>query len=229
MVLLGIAISLQPVASLFLCCGLSLSVDVAELKETEVLVAAVGIVLYAFQATEQQRLAHHIEVAAEGIHNAYKAGVSRLSRFSWRLIVCCFGQRIVQYFIESLTHQLLGHEVCQFVLTVFVALDDKRAFQLCGYLHIVISVNAQDVLNHVAGALHVDAIGRNLKHHAVGILGEHLHLERLADGLYRFHGNGLAYEAVYIVVLQRHLGVLHLHRILVANLHRHLASGQLLA
>ena len=130
-------------------------IDITEFEETEVLALAIHIVLNAFHTTEQQCLSHDIQISRQGVHNVHEGIVLA--------IVSTLGQGVVQYLIEALTNQLLTHEVSQLMLLVFVALDNERALQLGGNLHIVVSIDTQDILHNIAGTLYIDAVGRNLE------------------------------------------------------------------
>ena len=95
-------------------------IHIAELIQAQVGVLVVDVAGNALQATEEQRLTHHVQVAAEGVHDVNQLLVLRV------VVVRRLTQRIVQNFVEAGTHQLLRHQVLQLVLTVFVALDDER-------------------------------------------------------------------------------------------------------
>ena len=94
------------------------------------------------------------------------------------------------------------------MLAVFVALDDERALQLRGNLHIIISVDAQDILHHIAGTLHIDSVGRNLDHHFLSGLGEDFHLQRGANILNSVNGYLLTYQRLGVIKRKLHFGVL---------------------
>ena len=98
-----------------------------------------------------------------------------------------------------------------------------------GNLHIIISVDAKDVLHYVARTLHVDAISRNHKVKTIGILTLDLHLEACGDALDGFHAQALAYEAVSIFVVESHREVGQRLRINILDLHRHFSASQFLA
>ena len=114
------------------------------------------------------------------------------------------------------------------MLTVLITLDDERAFQLCGNLHIIISIYAQDILNHIAGTLHIHTIGRNLQGQCLGSLVENLHFKTLTNTLDRVNGNILADEIMNIGIVKFNHGILDRLGIDIADFHRHLATCQLL-
>ena len=72
-------------------------------------------------------------------------------------------EQYFHYVVEAGTYQLLADDVRQLVLLVFVTLDDEARLQLCGNLHIIISIDTQDILNDVARTLHIDAVGGNFE------------------------------------------------------------------
>ena len=96
------------------------------------------------------------------------------------LIICSLGERVVEYLVEALAHELLTHEVVQLVLAVLVTLDHETALELGGYFHIIISIYAQDVLHHVACPLHVHAVCWHVDVKSLGILCHDLHLKAVA-------------------------------------------------
>ena len=176
--------------------------------------------LNTFQSSIEKCLAHHIQISREWVHDLY----DRIAL----TIIGTLGQRVVQNFIETLTHQLLTHEVGQFMLLIFFTLDDKRTFQLSRNLHIIISIDAQDILHHIAGTLHIHTIGRYLEGQCLRCLVEHLHLQALADALDRFYRNILTYKIVHILIAQFHHRILHRLGIDIADFHRHLTASQFL-
>ena len=95
------------------------------------------------------------------------------------------------------------------MLAVFVALDDERALQLCRNLHIIISVDAQDVLYDVARTLDVHTVGRHLDGHGLGRLAKYLHLQRGADILNRLMRYILTYQRLDITEVKFYLSILY--------------------
>ena len=162
-------------------------VDVSELEEAQVLALAVCIILDALEASEQQSLAHHVEIGREGVHDVNQ-------RILLVIVIRRLTQRVVQDLVEALTHQLLADKIGQLMLLVLLTLDNERALQLGGNLHIIISIDTQDILHHIARTLHIDAIGRDLEGQSLWRLVEHLHLQALADALDGLYGNLLADE-----------------------------------
>ena len=79
-------------------------VAVTEFKEFQIRILAVGIMRNAFQSAEQQSLAHTVQVRTQRIQQHHQA-VGRISFQS--VIISGASQRVIQYFIESATHELL--------------------------------------------------------------------------------------------------------------------------
>ena len=115
------------------------------------------------------------------------------------------------------------------MLLVLLAFYHETALQLCRYLDVVVTIDAEYVFHHVARTLNVNPVSRNVDVDAAFVLSGYFHLKRLADALDGFRGDVLAYEGVHIVVVKPYLGVLNRVGIFIAYLHRHLSSCQLLA
>lgn len=98
-------------------------IRVAEFEELQVGVLAVGIVGDTLQAAEENRLAHHIQVARKRVHNADQTFCGIAVQV---FVVGGLRQGVVQNLVETGTHELLAHQVLQLMLLVFVALDDER-------------------------------------------------------------------------------------------------------
>ena len=174
-------------------------INIAEFKETKISVLPLGVVLDALQSAEQQGLTHHVKVGAERIHNPNT--ILRLEYIAL-IIVCPFRQRVVQYLIESATYKLLTHCIGQTMLHILITLDHKTALQLGGNLDIIISVDTQDVLDHVTRTLHVNPVGGYFYLQSVCIFAEYFHFEALTDilnGRFRYL---LAYQTVYIIIFK---------------------------
>ena len=115
------------------------------------------------------------------------------------------------------------------MLLVFLAFYHEATLQLCWNLYVVVAIDAEYVLNHVAGTLHINPVCRHFDVESVAVLGGDGHLQRLADVLYCLMFQILTYEVVHIVVFKAHLNILYRFRINVTNLHCHLSASQLLA
>ena len=199
---------------------------ITEFKESQVLVSALCIVLDTLKSAEEQCLAHHAQVAAQRVHYLHtvllRPGVVIL-------IICALGQRVVEYLVESLAHELLAHEVVQLMLAVFLTLDNKTSLELSGDFHIIISVYAQDVLHNVACSLHVNTICGHVDVDTLGILCGDLHLQTVAYRLYCLGRYLLTNQRVDIRIIESHLGILYWVWIHILYLHRHLATGKFTA
>ena len=199
-------------------------ITVTELKEAEVGVLAVGIVGNAFQAAEEERLAQHVEVAAQRIEQL-NCAVFRVRREV--VVVSLFRERVVEDFAEALADELLRHEVLQLIAAIHLALDCKARLDGRGDFHIIISIDAQDIFHHVAGTLHVHAVGGHGDTDAALGLGSDFHVERSDDFLDDFCGNGFADEIVRIFIFEVHGKVLRQARSLnVFDVHAHGAACQ---
>ena len=145
------------------------------------------------------------------------------------VIVGAACQRVVENLVESASNELFAYDVGHLVFLVLLALYDETALQLSRYLHIIISIDAQDIFHHVAWTGHVNSICRHIDIDAFVVFGRDLHLERLADTLDSLWLDSLADESVYIVVVETYLCVFYGVRINVANLHGYLTASQLFA
>ncbi len=112
---------------------------------------------------------------------------------------------------------------------VLIALNSQRALQLGWNLHIIISVDTEDILYHIARTLNVNAISRNQQVDALSILLHDLHFERCSDALDGLSTNLLTDEAMRILIVQANWEVLHWLWIYILDLHGNLAASQLLA
>ena len=201
-------------------------IGVAELEELQVGVLAVGIVGDTLQAAEENRLAHHIQVARKWVHDAYQALCGIAVQV---FVVGSLRQGVVQNLVETGTHELLAHQVLQLMLLVFVALDDERGLQLFGHFHIIIAIHAQDIFHNVARTLNVHTIGRHFELQALGILRLDDHFERRNDALDGVVRNLLTNQLVHVIVLQIHVEVGQRLGIDILDFHRNLSASQFLA
>ena len=112
---------------------------------------------------------------------------------------------------------------------VNVAWYGERALELCRNLHIIISVDAQDVLNYIARTLHVDTVCRNVEFQSCLSLRYNLHVEALNDRADHVVAYILSDETVYILEVKLNAGVVDRVGINILYLHAHLAACQLLA
>ena len=114
------------------------------------------------------------------------------------------------------------------MLTVLISLDYERALQLCWDLHIIISVDTEDILNDITWTLNIHTIGRNLECQSLSSLAEHLHLQTLTDALDSLYRNHLTHEVVYILIAEFYHSVLHWLWVNIAYLHANLTASELL-
>ena len=111
---------------------------------------------------------------------------------------------------------------------VLLTLDDERTLQLGGNLHIIISIDTQDILHHIARTLHVDTIGWYHKGQPLFVLVLDLHLKREADGLDDLRIDVLTNQVVDILETQVYDSILDGLGIDITDLHRHLTACQFL-
>ena len=173
------------------------AVAVAEFEEAQVGVAVADVTRYALQSAEEQCLPQDVEVLAEGVEEADQfltlVGLESV-------VVCAALQAVVQYLAEAASHELFGYDVLQLVAHVVDALDGETVLQRSGYLHVVVTIDAQDVLHDVAGALHIYAVSGHGEFHSLGALALDGHLQAGEDALDGLDGNVLTDEGVNIVV-----------------------------
>ena len=120
----------------------------------------VDVANHALQTTEQHRLAHHTEISTQWVHHLHGCLVRILVEVEVG-IVASLAQRVVENLHEALAYQLLSHEVLAVISLVCLALNCQGALQLGWNLHIIISVDTENILYYVARTLNVYAISRN--------------------------------------------------------------------
>lgn len=76
-------------------------------------------------------------------------------------------KRIVHYLVEAATYKLFAYEICHLVLLVFCTLYNQTTFQLCRYLHIIISIYTENILYNITWALYIYSICRYIKLHTL--------------------------------------------------------------
>ena len=173
-------------------------IDIAKLEETKIRILAFYIIFKTLQSAKQQCLTHHIKIGTQRIHNANKM-ICMIVVESFVVVTLC--KRVVQYLIESTSYQLLSYKIFSFMFQVFLTFYHQGAFQLCWYLYVVIAINPQDILNHVAWTLHVNTISWYLKFQTFGILIQHLHLKRFDNALYHIFPNDFTNKRINVFIL----------------------------
>ena len=78
----------------------------------------------------------------------------------------------------------------------------EAALDGCGNLHIVVSVNTEDVFDNVAGTLYVHPVCGNGKFYAFLGFRIDAHFQAADNALHRFSGNLLADKAVNVIVFE---------------------------
>ena len=200
-------------------------VAISELEELQIRVLAVGVVRNTFQAPEQQRLAHRVQVGTQRIHQFHQMR-GRITLHP--VIIGRTLQRIVQDFIETASHQLFRHQILQLVAFVFIAFDIQRRAHRRRYFHIIIPVHAQDVLHHIARTLHVHTVGRHLKFQPFGRFLQNLHLQTRHDAFHRIRPDVFPHQAVSIFIIQVHHKIGQRIGIYILNLHGYFPACQFL-
>ena len=175
------------------------AIDVAELVETQVGVLVVDVAGDALQTAEQQCLTHDVQVAAEGIHNldAQVGGIGRQA-----LVVGTHGQRVVHHLVVTDAGELVADGLLHVVAPVHVGLVRQAAVNGIGKLDVVVAIDAQDVLDHVTGATHVNAVGGHDEVDFLVVLSGNFHFQALDDVANLIVRDVLADEALHIVVVQ---------------------------
>ena len=112
---------------------------------------------------------------------------------------------------------------------VLGVLNGQRTLEHGGDFHIIISVDAENVLNHVAGPAYVHTIGGHCELQSLIILSVNLHLKARDDALDGVVAELLSDKAVAIFVLQAHFEVGKRIGIDILNLHADLSAGEFLA
>ncbi len=116
----------------------------------------VDIVCYHLEAIEYEVLAHYIEVCAQRIHYSH-APFFRISLKAG--IVCRFRERVVHRLYEAVGCQEIGNPVTD-------SFRLRRRSSVHAHLHVhrqvhvVVAVDSQDFLDHVALAIDIHHIGR---------------------------------------------------------------------
>ena len=188
----------------------------------------VDVARYALQTAEEHGLTHHAEISTQWVHHLHYV----LQRILVQLQVCIvagLAQRVVENLHEALAYQLLCHEVLAVISLVLITLNSQRTLQLSRNLHIIISIDTEDILYHIARTLNIHTISRNQEVDALSILLHDLHLQRCSDILDGHSTNLLTDEAVSILIVQANWEILHWLRIYILDLHGNLAASQLLA
>ena len=187
----------------------------------------VDVANHALQTTEQHRLSHHTEISTQWVHHLHGCLVRILVEVEVG-IVASLAQRVVENLHEALAYQLLCHEVLAVISLVLIALNSQGALQLGWNLHIIISVDTENILYYVARTLNVYTISRNQEVDALSILLHDLHLERCSNVLDGLSTNLLTDEAMRILIVQTNREILHWLWIYILDLHGNLTASQLL-
>ena len=173
-------------------------IAIAELVELEVSVLAVGVTLYALQTAEQQRLAHHAQVLRKRVHDLHTtveiAGI---------LVVSDLGEGVVENLVEPLCCELLADARLQTLRVGFDTVAEVR-IELIGELDIVVAVYTQNIFDHIALALHINAVARYAERPAIATFGDDIDLQGTEDRLDGIFAQLLADELITALDAELH-------------------------
>ena len=174
------------------------AVAIADLEETQVAVLVVDVARHHLQRIENQRLPHHIQVVAERIDDGHRL----LCRIGLELVVVLpFRQRIVHDLHETAVGQQVGDRLAH-LLRIGMLRRIDGSLHAHGELNVVVAVDAEHFLHHVAFACHVHAISRNSHDTAARRGRQDLEIQALQNPLVRLSAQLLADEAVHACVIQ---------------------------
>ena len=105
------------------------------------------------------------------------------------VIVSRTGQRVIQNLVETATTKLFGNQVLQFITAVSRSLIAQIRLYIVTEFHIIISVNTENILDHVDIALYINTIYRHINHQTFGSFGHDLHFQAFQNALDRFNRN----------------------------------------
>ena len=200
------------------------AIDAAVLEGTHRGELAVEVVGDHLQAARDQGLTHHVQVLAERVDDLHAV----LGREGLQAgIVVSLGQGIVHDLHETVGRQEIGDGVADRFGIRFRGGADGHLHVL-RELDVVIAIDAEDLLHHVALAVHVHHIGRRGDERAAGALLEEIVAQPGQDVLHRVVADRLAGETLDAVVVQLDLLALDGVGIGLADLAHDLAAGALL-
>ena len=141
-------------------------IGVAELIQFQVGHLPVDVAGYRLETTEQQRAAHHVQVAAQRIANFHflRRGKGRPLG-----VILAFGQRVAHHFVKAVGREVAGNVVLQLFL-VGMPTCVYRYLNSAGYFHVVVSVNPQYLFHHIGLADYIYAVGGRRHHKSAGLL-----------------------------------------------------------
>ena len=117
----------------------------------------VGIQLHGFEHIEKQRLSHDVQIVAERIE--YLHAMLRLVRGE-TLVISRFRQRIGHDLRKAVSRQEIGGEVHQLVPVGFRRVGERR-IDVRGNRDVIVAVDAENLLDQIGLARHIDPIGRH--------------------------------------------------------------------
>ena len=196
----------------------------AVLEEFEGRYLPVDVICHNLQTAEKQRLAHYVEVLGERVHNV-DTPLCREGFEPGIIVLLCEG--IIHGFHETVGGKPVGNGVADGLRLRLAAGLDAHAERL-RQLYVVVPVDAENLLNHIALARDIYHIGRGLHKSTSRPLLKEVVVQGFKDLLNGFVAYLLADESFYPVVVQVYLCAadgLGIHLDLLAD---DLSSGQLL-
>ena len=173
-------------------------IDAAVFEYPERRSLAVQVVGHHLEASGHEGLAHHVEVLAQRVHDAHAA----LGGKSLQVVVVGgLGKRIVHYL-----HEAVGCEEVRYVVADGLLLRSRRGvhrhLHVAGQLYVVVAVDSENLLQHVALAAYVDHIGRGVDHGAARTLLHEVIAEPAEYVLYRFMAYLLSGKSLHPVIVE---------------------------
>ena len=181
--------------------------------------------LRALQATEQQCLAHNVQVRAQRVHQT-DAILLRISRQV--AIISRTSQGIIHDLVETATTKLLRDQVLHLIAVVRRGLIAQASFHLLVELHVVIAIDTENILDNVNITLYVYTINRHTKAQSLSRLRLNLHLQAVDDALNRLYRDLLTDQAIDLRVRDLHTVRLNNLRINILDSAGNLTARQLL-
>ena len=210
-------------ATLLFACSV-VAVGITKLINLHTLGFVVNIEFNHLQQTKQQGLTHNAEVGTQGVHNLHAVVGGEELR---ALVVATFRERVVHHLGKATGRKHIAHHIAQAVGVGFLLVGESGV-NVGGNLHVVVAVDAENLLNQVGRPLYVNPIRRNLHAQAVLILGSDIDFEAVKNVFDGLVANLLTNKVVDIVESDVNLEGGHGLGADVYNLRGNLATCQLL-
>ena len=199
-------------------------IAVAKLVKFQVGVLAVGIALDTLQTTKEKSLTHHTQVLAKWVHDLHTGSQSVCFQ---SLVVTHFGERVIENLIEALRSQLLRDTNlhCYRIRLLAVA---ETSIQFLWELHIIESIDTQDILYHVALTLHIYTVARYTNAPHITILIIDFYLKCFEDSLNQVFTQFFTNKCIGAVNIEFNWEWSKFGLTLISNLHGNLATSYFL-